>query len=235
MKRLCSICARAGSKGVHNKNLRMLEGRPLIAHTLEQALESGLFDDVAVSSDSWAILKMAQIWGATQLVARPDELASDTAGKLPSIRHCAEIVEGRHDTPFDTFVDLDATSPLRLASDIRAAVEQLESGPGGNLISGTPARRSPYFNLVEPDAQGFVHLSKTPDGALVRRQDAPICYDLNASIYVWTHESMFRDDSRVIRDDTRLYVMPEERSVDIDTELDFRLVESLFRERMSRP
>ncbi|CCQ75525.1 cytidylyltransferase domain-containing protein [Magnetospira sp. QH-2] len=231
MKRLCSICARAGSKGVHNKNLRMLEGRPLIAHTLEQALQSELFDAVAVSSDSWLILKVAQIWGATQLVARPDDMAGDNADKLLSIRHCAEIVEGRFGHPFDTYVDLDATSPLRSVDDIRQAVEQFESSPCGNLISGTPARRSPYFNLVEPDEQGFVHLSKSPDQPFVRRQDVPACYDLNASIYIWNRETMFSADPRVIRDDTGLYVMPEERSVDIDTELDFRLVASLFQER----
>lgn len=229
MKRLCTICARAGSKGVHNKNLRMVAGRPLIAHSVVRALESDLFETVAVSSDSWAILKMAQLWGARELVARPEPLATDSAAKLPAIRHCAETVERRRGVRYDTFVDLDATSPLRSVDDIRGAVEMLEAGPSDNLITGTPARRSPYFNLVELDRTGAVRLCKPLDRPIVRRQDAPTCYDLNAAIYVWKREGLLDGEDSVLREDTMLYVMPEERSIDIDSDLDFRVVELLMR------
>lgn len=223
-RRICSICARGGSKGVKGKNVRLLQGRPLIVHSIEQALTSGLFDVVAVSSDSDEILAIARQVGAQCLVKRPDELATDTAAKLPVIRHCVSEVESLWQTRFDTMVDLDATSPLRTIDDIRGAVELLESSGAGNVITAMPARRSPYFNLVETDERGVVRLSKPPTTPFVRRQDAPKCYDMNASIYVWRRHALF-DAPSLFNPDTRLFVMPEERSIDIDSELDWRFVE----------
>lgn len=230
MKRLCTICARGGSKGVKGKNLRVLLGRPLIAHSLEQAHDSGLFDAIAVSSDSDDILAAARAAGAQHLVKRPDELASDQAAKLPAIRHCVATVERELGQRFDTLVDLDATSPLRSLEDIRGAVALLERDACANVITAAPARRSPYFNLVELDGAGVARLSKPLPAAITRRQDAPPCYDMNASIYVWRRDVLFASDS-VFNANTRLFVMPEERSVDIDSELDFRIVELLMRER----
>ena len=227
MKRLCTICARGGSKGVVNKNLRQLVDRPLIAHSIGQAKASGLFELVAVSSDSPAILDAAKEWGAEEVVVRPGEMATSEAAKLPAIRHCVEEVERRRGHAFGTLVDLDATSPLRDVSDIEGAVALLEEGAASNVITGAPARRSPYFNLVERDAAGVVRLSKRPDTPVVRRQDAPPCFDMNASIYVWRRDK-FMADPKVFYDDTLLYEMPEERSVDIDSELDFRIVRMLM-------
>lgn len=224
MKRLCTICARGGSKGVKGKNIRSLHGKPLIAYSIEQAQASGLFDAVAVSSDTSQILEIANAYGADYLVERPAELATDTAAKLPAIRHCVTEVERLHGTFFDTFVDLDATSPLRSVQDIRDAVLLLEKTGAGNVITGMPARRSPYFNLVELDEEGIAHLSKRPAEPFVRRQDAPKCFDMNASIYIWRRSALF-DTSSIFNADTRLYVMPEERSIDIDSELDFQFVE----------
>jgi N-acylneuraminate cytidylyltransferase/CMP-N,N'-diacetyllegionaminic acid synthase len=228
--RLCTICARAGSKGVRSKNTRLLGGLPLIAHSLGQARASGLFDAIAVSSDSDDILAIARRHGATCTVKRPDAMATDTAAKLPAIRHCLEQAEAQLKTRFDILVDLDATSPLRVPDDIRGAVALLESTSAGNVITGAPARRSPYFNLVEQRPDGTVGLSRPPSGAIVRRQDAPPCYDMNASIYAW-RAAEFRAVSAVFTAQTRLYVMPEERSLDIDSELDFRLVEFLMQSR----
>src|ERR1700704_6139778 len=114
MKRLCTICARGGSKGVKGKNLRPLLGRPLIAHSLEQARSCGLFELIAVSSDASEILEVARAFGADLLIQRPDELASDTAAKIPAIRHAVLEAESRSAQHFDTLVDLDATSPLRI-------------------------------------------------------------------------------------------------------------------------
>jgi CMP-N,N'-diacetyllegionaminic acid synthase len=90
---LCTICARGGSKGVPNKNVREILGKPLIAYTIEQARQSGLFSSIAVSSDSEVILSTAKEFGADILVRRPDELASDTAAKVPAIPHCLETAE----------------------------------------------------------------------------------------------------------------------------------------------
>jgi N-acylneuraminate cytidylyltransferase/CMP-N,N'-diacetyllegionaminic acid synthase len=227
MKRLCTICARGGSKGVKGKNIRELLGKPLIAYSIEQAKASKLFDVIAVSSDSDLILEIAKEWGADYLIKRPDELATDQAAKLPVIRHCAAEVERQMGVSFEVIVDLDATSPLRSAEDIQNAVKVLEEAGAGNLITGMPARRSPYFNLVELNANDVVELSKPLKTAIVRRQDAPKCYDMNASIYVWKRDVLLNGD-KLFNEDTKLYVMPEERSIDIDSELDFRFVEYLM-------
>lgn len=232
MSRICTICARGGSKGVKNKNIRDLAGKPLIAYTLEQARASGLFDLIAVSSDSLEILGMARGHGADLLVERPAELATDTAAKLPVIRHCVEEVERISGKRFDVVVDLDATSPLRLVADIQGAVDMLERENVANVITAAPARRSPYFNLVELGEDGVVRLSKPLKKPIVRRQDSPKCFDMNASIYAWQRAALF-DYPTVFNADTRLFVMPEERSADIDNELDFEIVELLMKKRNS--
>lgn len=231
MKRLCTICARGGSKGVKGKNLRILQGKPLIAHSILQALESKLFDAVAVSSDSEEILRTARQFGAHVLVRRPEEMATDTAPKVPVIYHCMLEAERMLGAAFEVLVDLDATSPLRLVDDIVGAVSLLEDTGASNVITGTPARRSPYFNLVELNPQGFVQLSKSLPVAIVRRQDSPRCFDMNASIYVW-RRAAFVAEPKIFYPDTRLFEMPEERSHDIDSELDFEIVRLLMERRI---
>ena len=232
MKILCSVCVRGGSKGVPNKNIRPLLGTPLLIHSLDQAKESCLFDCIVVSSDSNEILQLAEEWGADHAIERPKELATDFAAKLPVIQHCFQTAETLSGMTFDIAVDLDATSPLRNQDDLKGVVDLLESHDSTtNVITGTTARRSPYFNLVELDEIGRVYLSGKRQNdvkAIVRRQDAPQCYDMNASIYAWWRESLLNTTDHVIQFGTRLYLMPEERSVDIDSELDFRWVEFLM-------
>ena len=230
MKRLCTICVRGGSKSVQDKNLRLLAGRPLVAHSIIQAKESGLFDAVAVSSDSESLLHAAAAAGADVLVRRPDDLATDTAPKLPAIAHCVREVERGLDCRYEVLVDLDATSPLRLTDDIAGAVSLLEESGVSNVITGAPARRSPYFNLVEVDRNGIAHLSKSLPEPVERRQDGPRCYDMNASIYAWRRD-VFLPSPALFYGDTLLYEMPEERSVDIDRELDFDIVAMLMERR----
>lgn len=230
MKRLCTICARGGSKGVKGKNLMTLAGKPLLVHSIQQAFVSGLFDTVAVSSDSDEILGMARRGGNVLLVRRPLELATDHAPKIPAIRHCALEVEQVTGEKYDTIVDLDATSPLRDVRDIAGAIKLLEESGCSNVITGTPARRSPYFNLVELDREEVVNLSKPLPVSVARRQDSPPCFDMNASIYVWQRGVLMEKDT-VFNRDTRLFVMPEERSVDIDSELDLQIVEFLLARR----
>lgn len=230
MKRLCTICARGGSKGVKNKNVRDLLGKPLIAYSILQAKVSGLFDAVAVSSDSAVILDAAKAYGADILVERPLEMATDAAPKLPAIQHCVRTAEQDRGATFDIIVDLDATSPLRSVTDIREAVQLLEDRNVSNVITGAPAHRSPYFNLVELDKDGVVRLSKPLPAPIARRQDAPKCYDMNASIYVWQRDALFSNQS-IFNSDTLLYEMPPERSVDIDSELDFQILEFLMKQR----
>jgi N-acylneuraminate cytidylyltransferase/CMP-N,N'-diacetyllegionaminic acid synthase len=232
MSRLCTVCARAGSKGVKNKNIRQLLGQPLIVHTIRQARAANVFDAIAVSSDSSEILAAAEAAGADYLICRPDALATDTAPKIPVIRHCVEEAERMSGRTFDTVVDLDATSPLRLPEDIRSAVELCESNGSSNVITAMPSRRSPYFNLVEVSEDGHIALAKKLARPIERRQDAPKTYDMNASIYVW-RRSVLAENESLFLDGTRLYVMPEERSIDIDSELDFEIVEMIARKRAS--
>jgi CMP-N,N'-diacetyllegionaminic acid synthase len=232
MKRLCTICARGGSKGVPNKNIRQMGGKPLIAHSILQAQSSGLFDAIAVSSDSPEILDISKKSGADYSVFRPRKLASDLAPKLPVIKHCVDEVETLSGKTFDVIVDLDVTSPLRITKDIEGAVRLLEDKKVSNVITGCTARRSPYFNLVERDDKGCVRLSKTPEQTFVRRQDAPECFDMNASIYVWSRAGLI-DSESIFNADTLLFVMPEERSIDVDHEWEFKYVEFLFNKRTS--
>lgn len=227
MRRLAVICARGGSKGVPQKNTRLLGGIPMIAHTINQAKESGIFSEIAVSSDSDDILGVAHEFGIRHLISRPAELASDTAPKIPAIRHCCVAVE-QVSEKFDYVADLDCTVPYRLLSDITGAFALIESRNVSSLISGTAARKIPYFNLVELTEEGFVRISKSAQPPLVRRQDAPDCFDMNASIHIWQRSTLFSSDDR-LHPDTILFEMPFERSIDIDTELEFELNEFLMK------
>jgi N-acylneuraminate cytidylyltransferase/CMP-N,N'-diacetyllegionaminic acid synthase len=233
MTRICTIAVRGGSKGVPGKNWRMVAGKPLFAHSVSHAVESGLFDFIAVTSDAPEVLETALSFGATHAVTRPAELASDTAGKVPAILHAVQTVEAETGMTFDTVVDLDATSPLRLASDVRAAVTLLEDNRLESVITACEARRSPYFNLVEVDPQtGRVSVAKQLPDDVLRRQDAPETFDMNASIYVW-QRSALESEAKVFFPSTRIYEMPPERSLDIDSEFDFEIVSWLLEKRSS--
>ncbi|WP_422371752.1 cytidylyltransferase domain-containing protein [Hoeflea sp.] len=234
MKRLCTICARGGSKGVPNKNLMTIAGMPLIAHSVKQAIASGLFDAIACSSDSPALLEAAIAAGATLAIRRPDELATDTAAKLPVLHHALTTAERELGQRYVTYVDLDATSPLRLPDDIAGAVRLLEGTGVPSVITAAPSRRSPYFNLVELTGEGYVRLSKPLPENVVRRQDAPSTFDMNASIYVWNAE-VFREDPKVFYPTTMLFEMPEERSIDIDSPLDLKIVRFLLEQKEPNP
>src|SRR3569623_784527 len=156
LNRICTICARGGSKGLANKNIRMLNGRPMLAWSVLQARASGLFEHVVVSSDAQELRNVATAAGADAAIERPAEMATDTARKEPAICHAVLEAERRFGTRYDIIVDLDATAPLRLAADIIGAVSLLETSGATNVITGAPAHRSPYFNLVE----------KAPDGSV---------------------------------------------------------------------
>lgn len=227
MSAVCTVCARGGSKGVPGKNRRPLAGKPLLAWTAEMAVECGLFDRVVVSSDDDAILEIGRGCGADLIVCRPAALATDTITKLPAIVHAVEAAEAEFGETYDTVVDLDVTAPLRKREDIAGAMALFESRGVTNVITGAPAHRSPYFNLVEEGPNGFIRLAKPFGKAVERRQDAPRCYDMNASIYVWRRQP-FLADPKVFYPDTLLYEMPQERSHDIDTEVDFAVVEFLM-------
>lgn len=227
---ICTICARGGSKGVPGKNIRNLSGKPLICHTIELALEVEFFSKIVVSSDCDHILSVAEAFDAVHTIERPDALASDSSGKFPAIKHAVQVMEDRYDKTFDYIFDLDATSPLRKKIDILSVWREIQLPKVDNVFSVTKSRKSPYFNMVALDSYGSPNLICASDDPIARRQDSPQCFDMNASIYAWTRRGFF-NGSGLFNKGARVYVMPEERSIDIDTELDWQLVEFLVSSR----
>jgi len=227
--RLCTINARGGSKGVPGKNLIQINGVPLIAHSIRQAQNSGLFEFVAVSSDSIDILNVARDFGAIA-IDRPHDLAGDQSPKVPAIAHCVSNVEQQLDCRFDFIVDLDATSPLRSLDDISGVVNLLESGLYDSVFTATASRRSPFFNQVWMDPLGRWGPVLRGHTSYSRRQDTPQTFDMNASIYGWKRDALLEKQA-VFFDNTAMFLMPEERSWDIDSEFDLKIVKFLMESR----
>jgi CMP-N,N'-diacetyllegionaminic acid synthase len=226
MTTIATICARGGSVGVPGKNIRPLLGKPLIAYSIEQALACGKIDQVYVSTDSIAIAEIARQCGARVPFIRPAELATDTAPKLPVIRHLVENVEASG-MRVTRIIDLDPTSPLRDQSDLAACLALLDDRTDV-VITGYESEKNPYFNMVETRADGGVGLVKIPSAEIAGRQFAPKVYAMNASIYVWHRHTL----SKGLWDGfARLHVMPRARSIDVDSEIDFKLVELLMIEK----
>lgn len=222
------IGARKGSKGVPRKNFRIIHGKPLIDWSLDQLLEHPMVDAVVVSTDDEEIYDHAVAKGCLKIGLRPPHLATDTAGKWGVWQHALEASEALVG-PVEAFLDLDCTSPLRLPSDITESLALYKNKHPDMVMSCCEARKNPYFNLVEPDASGALHVSKPLPGGVVARQQAPVVYEHAASTYVVDPAYLKRSkglwDGRVIP-----YLMPPERCVDIDTPFDFRLVEFLMQE-----
>ena len=167
--------------------------------------------------------------GAECWFLRPKYLSSDKASKLDAIRHAVIKAESKFNTNYDFVFDLDATSPLRKVSDIKKAFQYFIKSKASNLITATPARKNPYFNMIEYSGKK-IKLVKSIKGSSSpqSRQVAPPVYDMNASIYIWKRDSLFNDLS-LINKHTVLHEMPEDRSIDIDTMIDWYLVELIMK------
>lgn len=226
MKNLCTICMRGGSKGIPNKNLRVLHGKPLMAYTIEQARQSELFEYVVVSTDSEKIADIAKNFGADVWFLRLADLATDEAPKLSVIRHAFQESEKHFNLTFDILVDLDVTSPLRKVEDITGSYQQFVDEDADILLTACPSRKNPYFNMVE-FVNGKIQLIRQLDTFPQFRQNAPQVFDMNASIYIWKREALLNYNTLFV-EKTSLYIMPEERSVDIDTQLDWDFVEYMI-------
>lgn len=224
------IGVRAGSKGVPGKNFKMIHGKPLMDWSLDQLLDSSRVDQVVVSTDDPEIYDHALKRGCLDIGMRPAELANDTAAKWHVWQHSLAQVESRCG-PATAFLDLDATSPLRLPQDVSDALALFFHDQPDMVMSCCSARKNPYFNLLEPDETGALHVSKPLPGGVVARQQAPLVYEHAASTYVVdpnylrTAASLF--EGRVIP-----FMMPAERCVDIDSPFDFKLVSLLMQDRM---
>lgn len=222
MKILYLIPARGGSKGIPGKNIKPFMGKPLICHAIDQARAAGADDcDICVSTDSDEIMKTVEDYGLKVPFKRPAHLATDTAGSYGVILHALEWY-GEKGDDYDLVVLLQTTSPLRTASDIRGAIA-LWTPETDMVVSVCEAATNPYYNAFETDIEGNLHISKG-DGHYTRRQDAPKVWEYNGAVYVMKAESLRRMPMSEfpVR---RPYVMPTERSVDLDTPADWARAE----------
>ena len=226
---LCTISMRGGSQGVQNKHIKLINGKPLMYFTIKQAIRSKIFDHVIVSTDSKKILRIAKSYGAEGWFLRPKKLALNTSPKVPVIKHALFQAEEFYNKKFEIIVDLDATSPLRKIEDIINACKFFVKKKANMLISGCKSRVNPYYNMIEI-VNNKLKRAKKYKKNIYRRQDAPQTYDFNASIYIWNRKSLINFKSFFTKK-TVFYEMPEKRSIDIDSELDFRLVEFLLKKK----
>ncbi len=225
---LCVIPARGGSKGLPGKNIKEISGKPLIAYSIEQAKRSKYIDRVIVSTENRKIADISRQYGAEVPFMRPRELATDDCSIIDVLLHTMEWMEKREGFKFNILVLLHATAPLRTSEDIDNSIKLLVDKKAANVFSVAEAHRNPYFNMVEIRKDGTAGLVKK--GSFVTRQSAPRVFDMNASIYVWWKDVLKKGKSVFLKK-SRVYVMPGERSVDIDDYLDFRIAEMLMKEK----
>ena len=222
------IFARGGSKGVPQKNKRLLNGKPLIAYAVETALASRLIDRVVVSTDDPEIASISKDYGAEVPFMRPAELARDDSPEWLAWRHAIQtLAGGKQPRVMDIMVSIPPTSPLRAVRDVDRCIQELINGDADMVISVKPSDRNPYFNMVTLDHTGRAHLVLQPDHAIERRQDAPVVYDITTVAYAVHPEFVLKADSMF---DGRIgaVVVPPERALDIDTETDFKFAEFLL-------
>ena len=228
---LCTICTRKGSKGLKNKNLLKLLGKPIIHYTVDQAKKIKSFTKIVISSNSNKILDISKKKVDYQ-IKRPEILSDDLSSKVDAIKHALLMSEKKFKITFDTVIDLDVTSPLRSIGDIHKALDTFFKKKPGNLVSGYEARRNPYFNQVMYK-KGYLDLVCKSKKKIVRRQGAPKIYDLNASIYIWDRKNLL-SSKKLINKKTIFFQMPYSRSIDIDDKLDFIMVKHILKNNLNR-
>ncbi len=224
------IFARGGSKGVPGKNIKPLAGKPLIAYSIETARACARLETVIVSTDDPAIAAVAREHGAEVPFLRPPELATDTAPEWLSWQHAIRWVE-QDRGPFDTFVSLPTTSPFRDVSDVDACIDLLGKDAATDVvITVREAERSPYFNMVRRDENGYARLVIEPANAVVRRQDVPEVFDITTVVYA-ARPAFVMNASRLFDGRVGMVRVPAARALDIDTLHDFMIAECIARAR----
>lgn len=228
MKTIAIIPARSGSKGLPDKNIKPLNGKPLLAYSIEAALASGLFDTVHVSTDSERYADIARQYGADEPFLRSAETSSDTASSEDAIREVLRRYEEMGQR-FDAYMLLQPTSPLRTADDIRAAFGVMEEKNANAVVSVCETDHSPLWSNTLPDSGDMAHFLR-PEVLNTRRQDIPTYYRLNGAIYLVKTVHLCRASS-IYSDGCYAYIMSAERSVDIDSPTDFMIAECLLNAR----
>ena len=222
MKTFAFIFARGGSKGLPKKNILDLGGLPLIAHSILSAKKNLMIDDVFVSTDSNEIAEVAYSYKA-KVIKRPKELARDESSEWLAWIHAINFIH-EQGYEFNKFISLPATAPLRADEDISNCLLALK-GDVDVVITVTPANRNPSFNMVKRDTKGVSELIIKSN--LVRRQDAPLVYDMTTVAYVTTPKYIL-NAKNLFEGNTYSVIIPKERAVDIDDEIDFLLAQKLF-------
>lgn len=231
MNVLITICARGGSKGIPGKNIKLLNGKPLIDYTIQVAKQfQQKFNNVSVelSTDSDEIVKVAEDCGLRSDYRRPNSLAGDTVGKIDAIKDMLLWKEKANHCNYNYILDMDVTSPLRNLQDLTDAFEIIQKNDKAvNLFSVSPASRSPYFNMVEQKDNGFFALVKQPEGLVLTRQSAPKVYDMNASFYFYKRTFFELRYKGAITDKSIVYEMPH-ICFDLDHPIDFDILSYLM-------
>lgn len=221
------ICARGGSKGLPGKNIRPLAGQPLIAWSIVQARAVERIERVIVSTDSDEIAEVAREAGAEVPFLRPAELAQDNSPEWLVWRHALNYLNETVGAYPDALIVVPATAPLRAVADLERCLDEYDKGGVDMVITVTDAHRSPYFNMVKVHVDGTVGLVIPPEGSVIRRQDAPVVYDMTTVAYVARPEFVMTRNG-AFEGRVRHVHIPAERALDIDTLLDFRIAEYLI-------
>ena len=221
------ICARGGSKGIPNKNIKLLGGKPLIVRAINQAKELKEINRVIVSTDSKEIANLAIDAGAEVPFMRPTELAKDNAPEWLVWRHALENIKKKDGNFPDILIVIPVTAPLRTVVDLKNCLIEYQKGNADIIITVTDSHRNPYFNMVKVDEEGVASLVITPEKNITRRQDTPDIYDVTTVAYVTTPKFILEKDN-IFSGKVRHVHIPIERALDIDTPFDLKIAELLL-------
>ena len=231
MNILITICARGGSKGIPKKNIKNINGIPLIEYSIRLANKYNIKWNakVALSTDDIEIKRVAENLGLITNYIRPDYLATDNAGKIDSINDLILYEESLINYKFDFILDLNVTSPLRNLTDLENSFQVILNSKANSLFSVNTASRNPYFNMVEEKPNGFFNLVKVDsDGTFMTRQSAPKVFELNASFY-WYRRIFFDNTYKSpITNESLIYLVPH-ICFDLDHPIDFDFMEYLIK------
>jgi CMP-N,N'-diacetyllegionaminic acid synthase len=218
---LAVIPARGGSKGIPRKNVTLVGGKPLIAWTIEEAKKSRYIDSLILSSEDEEIIRVAKSFGCEVPFVRPQSLSRDETPGIDPVLHAIKELPG-----FDYLILLQPTSPFRQVSDIDACLERCIQKNAPACVSVTETDKSPYW-MYELDSQGLMSPVIKSDKLIARRQDLPQSFVLNGAVYVarcdWLLQTL-----TFVTPETVGYVMPKERSLDVDTEFDLKILKLLW-------
>jgi CMP-N-acetylneuraminic acid synthetase len=230
MKVVAFIFARGGSKGLPGKNVRPLGGKPLIAWSIKHALAVKRIERVIVSTDSEEIAAAALDYGAEVPFIRPVELAKDDSPEWLAWRHALNYLRETTGVLPEVMLSVPATAPLRQSLDIENCLDEYEKGDTDIVITATDAHRSPYFNMVKTNTDGTVGLVNPPQTSIAHRQEAPTVFDMATVAYVARSQFVMTCNA-IFEGRVGMVYVPIERSIDIDTLLDFQIAEFLLNKR----